>query len=149
MLNSKDLVRRAIEFRNPERVPYNFDSNCTPVIAERYGDDFEWVFSRAPGDAFPRALGNDRYVNEFGEAKEHPLARLENVGAYQLPDFSLANRFAEMEQVVREKPDKYILGMFPHFLFQQMLAKDPARRPQFMGEIVERLESRAASLSWW
>ena len=132
MLNSKDLVRRAIEFRNPEHIPYNFDSNRTPVIAEQYGDDFEWVFSRATGNAFPRALGNDRYVNEFGvvyqhfgptfgEAKEHPLARLENVGTYQLPDFSLSNRFADMEQVVREKPDKYILGMFPHFLFQQML----------------------------
>jgi hypothetical protein len=54
MNNSKELVKRAIEFKNPERVPYNFDSNWTPVIAEKYGDDFEWVFSRVDPDFKPR-----------------------------------------------------------------------------------------------
>jgi hypothetical protein len=49
MLSSKDLVKRAIGFRSPKRVPYNFDSNRTPVIDERYGDDFAWVFS-SPAD---------------------------------------------------------------------------------------------------
>ena len=85
MLCSRDLVKRAIEFRTPERIPYNFDSNRTPVTAERYGDDFAWVFSTPPGDNFPIALGDDRYRNEFGvvyhrrgatfgEAVEFPLA---------------------------------------------------------------------------
>lgn len=32
MNHSKELVKEAIEFRNPERIPYNFDSNRTPVI---------------------------------------------------------------------------------------------------------------------
>ena len=132
MVSSRDLVRRAIEFRDPERVPYNFDSNRTPVIAERYGDDFEWVFSAPTDDTFPRALGNDRYMNEFGvvyhrpgptfgEATEFPLEDLSRVHSYQLPDFSRHARFAAMESIVHRNPDKYILGMFPHFLFQQML----------------------------
>jgi uroporphyrinogen decarboxylase len=132
VITSKDLVRKAIAFRSPERVPYNFDSNRTPVIAERYGDDFEWVFSSAAGDTFPRPLGNDRYVNEFGvvyhrpgvtfgEAREFPLADLARVQSYQVPDFSRPARFAAMEEIVRHNPDKYILGMFPHFLFQQMM----------------------------
>ena len=55
MLCSKDLVKRAIEFREPERVPYNFDSNRTPVTAERYGDD--------------------RYRNEFGVVYHRPARR--------------------------------------------------------------------------
>lgn len=132
MLCSKDLVKRAIEFRKPERVPYNFDSNRTPVTAERYGDDFEWVFSTPSENAYPMALGNDRYVNEFGvvyhrpgatfgEAKEFPLADLSRVTSYSIPDFSHPARFAAMEAIVLNNPDKYILGMFPHFLFQQML----------------------------
>jgi hypothetical protein len=132
MLCSKDLVKRAIEFRNPERVPYNFDSNRTPVITTRYGDDFEWVFSVPPDDVFPRALGSDRYMNEFGvvyhrpgetfgEAVEFPLADLAHVHSYRVPDFSPPARFAAMEKIVDDNPDKYILGMFPHFLFQQML----------------------------
>ena len=62
----------------------------------------------------PTILDDDRYENEFGvvyrhfgptfgEAQERPLAHLENVRAYRLPDFSA--RFAEMEQVVRNQPD--------------------------------------------
>lgn len=132
MPTSRDLVRRAIEFRSPERVPYNFDSNRTPVIAERYGDDFAWVFSQPADDGLPKALGNDRYLNEFGvvyqrnsatfgEAREHPLADLANIRSYRLPDFGIPARFSEMERIVRENPGRYILGMFPHFLFQLML----------------------------
>jgi uroporphyrinogen decarboxylase len=131
MPDSRELVRRAIEFRGPERVPYNFDSNMTPA-GERYGDDFEWVFSIPPESSFPRALGNDRYLNEFGvvyhrpgetfgEPRGSPLADISAVPSYQVPDFSLPGRFARMEAIVRHNPGRYILGMFPHFLFQQML----------------------------
>ncbi len=132
MPSSKDLVTRAIEFRAPDRIPYNFDSNRTPVTAARYGDDFEWVFSAPAGDVFPRPLGNDRYMDEFGvvyhrpgatfgEATEFPLSDPACVQSYQLPDFSQPARFDTFEKTVRHNPDKYILGMFPHFLFQQML----------------------------
>jgi uroporphyrinogen decarboxylase len=132
MTDSKTLVRQAIEFRNPERVPYNFDSNRTPVIGEKYGDDFEWVFSQCNPAFTPRVNREDRYENEFGviyqrfgkafgEAKEFPLVDLGRVDGYRLPDFTKPARFLAMEQAVREKPDKYILGMFPHFLFQQMI----------------------------
>lgn len=132
MTVGKTLVKQAIEFRNPERVPYNFDSNRTPVIDEKYGDDFEWVFSARDPDFKPRVERSDRYENEFGvvysrlgksfgEAVEYPLANASAVDSYRLPDFSKPVRFADMERIVREAPDKYILGMFPHFLFQQML----------------------------
>ena len=132
MSNSKELVKKAIEFRNPERVPYNFDSNRTPVITEKYGDDFEWVFSTVDPDFKPKVNRPDRYENEFGivynrigksfgEAVEYPLADPNAGDAYQLPDYIKPVRFKDMERIVREKPDKYILGMFPHFLFQMML----------------------------
>jgi uroporphyrinogen decarboxylase len=131
-MDGKELVKRAITFRNPERVPYNFDSNRTPVIAEKYGDDFEWVFS-APDPGFrPRIETATRFENEFGvicersgktfgEAVEFPLADPDRIDGYRLPDFTKPARLLDMERTVRERPDKYILGMFPHFLFQQML----------------------------
>jgi uroporphyrinogen decarboxylase len=132
MTTSKALVKQAIEFRNPERVPYNFDSNRTPVIAEKYGDDFEWVFSQQDPDFSPRVNRDERYENEFGvvyerlgrafgEAKEYPLADPASAGTYRLPDFTKPVRFRKMKRIIREQPDKYILGMFPHFLFQQMI----------------------------
>ena len=61
MTTSKELVKQAIEFRNPERVPYNFDSNRTPVIAEKYGDDFEWVFARANPQFKPKVDNESQF----------------------------------------------------------------------------------------
>lgn len=132
MTTGKELVKQAIEFRNPERVPYNFDSNRTPVIAEKYGDDFEWVFARADPGFTPR-IDNAEYFGDefgivyqrcgatFGEACEFPMADINNAYHYQLPDFTIPVRYAEMEQIVRDHPDKYIMGKFPHFLFQRQL----------------------------
>ena len=42
-------------------------------------------------------------------------------GGYRLPDFSKPSRYLAMERNVRENPDKYVIGVFPHFLFMQML----------------------------
>ena len=132
MTTSKELVKQAIEFRNPERVPYNFDSNRTPVITEKYGDDFEWGFAREDPAFKPRINNTDYYEDEygivyqrcgatFGEACEFPLADVTKATTYRLPDFSTPTRYAEMEQIVRENPDHYIMGKFPHFLFQRQL----------------------------
>ena len=104
MTTSKTLVKQAIEFRNPERVPYNFDSNRTPVIAEKYGDDFEWVFSQEDPDFKPRVKRDDcyedgfgvvyeRFGRAFGDGKEYPLADPASANRYRLPDFTKAVRF--------------------------------------------------------
>ncbi len=132
MTTSKELVRQAIEFRHPERVPYNFDSNRTPVIAEKYGDDFEWVFAQLDPEFKPRVNEEFRFENEFGviyerintshgEPREYPLADLAKIKEYRLPDFTKPVRYLEMERIVKENPDKYIMGMFPHFLFMVMI----------------------------
>ena len=132
IVSSKELVKRAIEFRYPERVPYNFDSNRTPVIAEKYGDDFEWVFATQDPDFKPCVSDALRFENEFGviyerlntshgEPKEYPLAYIARRAAYRLPDFSKPVRYLKMEEIVKTRGDKYIMGMFPHFLFQVMI----------------------------
>jgi hypothetical protein len=132
MTNSKELVKQAIEFRNPARVPYNFDSNRTPVIAEKYGDDFEWVFAKEDPDFRPRVNDAERFENEFGaiyerlntshgEPKEYPISDLSKLAAYRVPDFTKPARYREMEDIVAANPDKYIMGMFPHFLFMVMI----------------------------
>ncbi len=131
-MSSKELVTRAIEFTSPERVPYNFDSNRTPVIGEKYGDDFEWVFADPDPDFRPRIKTDDEWETEFGilyrrmgrtfgEAVGYPLTDANAVEGYQLPAFNQPKRYLRMEQSVREHPDKYILGMFPHFLFQMQI----------------------------
>ncbi len=132
MTTSKERVKKAIEFRTPDRVPYNFDSNRTPVIAEKYGEDFEWLFATQDPDFKPCVNDAHRFENEFGviyerlntshgEPKEYPLTDLDKIRSYQLPDFSKPVRYLEMEKIVAANPDQYLMGMFPHFLFMIMI----------------------------
>ena len=132
MVSSKELVRQAIEFRCPARIPCNFDSNRTPVIDEKYGDDFAWVFAGPDPDFRPRVNEAHRFENEFGviferinttlgEAKEYPLADLSLIHSFKLPDFTVPTRYRDMENTVKVHGVKYVLGMFPHFLFMVMI----------------------------
>ncbi len=59
MQSGYELVRNAIEFKSPERVPYNFDSNRTPEINMKYGDDLVWVFVGNDPDFVPSTPGAD------------------------------------------------------------------------------------------
>lgn len=128
----KELVRRAITFQGPERVPYSFDNCRDPLIEQKYGDDFVWAVAE-PDPAFQsRVTEPGRYETEFGvvyerigktlgEAKQHPIRDAARADDYRLPDFSSPRRYLAMERDVRANPDKYVLGVFPHFLFLQML----------------------------
>lgn len=131
-MKSKEIVKRAIEFRQPTRVPYNFDSNRTPVIDTKYGDDFEWVFAGVDPNFVPSINTETEYENEWGiiferigktsgEAKVYPLDDRKKIKEYKVPDLSNPARYKGLEEQIRKNKDKYILGMFPHFLFLHML----------------------------
>lgn len=126
MQNSYERVRRAIEFDGPDRIPYNFDENRTPVIDTKYGDDFIWVFVDPAPDFEPDDPGENELgvISEtldervMGIPKVYPLDDWSKLRDYRFPDYSLPSRYITMERHIAENPDKYVLGMFPHFLFQ-------------------------------
>lgn len=132
-MTSKELVKRAIEFRNPERVPYNFDSNReTGSNPQYYGEDFQWVFLDTDPNFVPSVNNDKEYESEWGviyhrikdrhgEPKLFPLEDIERVFDYTIPDFTAPERYKTLEKAVENNKDKYILGMFPHFLFLHML----------------------------
>ncbi len=123
--NRIKLVRRAIHFNRPARVPYNFDENRTPAIETKYGDDFIWVFAE-PSESFePKRTGENEFGviyetldTSFGQPKVHPISTPYEIATYPLPDFSEPGRYQRLEKRIADHPDKYALGMFPHFLFQ-------------------------------
>lgn len=126
MQNSYERVRRAIEFDGPDRIPYNFDENRTPVIDTKYGEDFIWVFVDPAPDFAPSDPGENELgvISEtldervMGIPKVHPLDDWSKLRDYRFPDYSLPSRYVNMERHIAESPDKYALGMFPQFLFQ-------------------------------
>lgn len=52
-MTSREIVKRAVRFQDPPRIPYNFDSNRTEN-GITYGEDMMWVFAASkemPGEA--------------------------------------------------------------------------------------------------
>ena len=125
MQSSYERVCRAIEFDGPDRIPYNFDENRTP-LNDLYGDDFIWVFVDPAPDFDPSDPGENELgvITEtldervLGIPKVHPLDDWSKFKDFVLPDYTLASRYVNMERHIAANPGKYVLGMFPHFLFQ-------------------------------
>ena len=137
-MTSREIVKRAIRFQNPPRVPYNYDSNRTPVTEHFYGDDFIWCFlDPLPGKAkFTAEESRERNTRvdewgtvwatlgdgSFGEAVQYAYEGLEEYADLPLPDFVNASRYETMKRIAQEnKGEKYLLGMLPHALFQCMI----------------------------
>lgn len=131
-MTSKEIVKRAIHFENPPRIPYNYDSNRTPVTGKNYGDDFIWCFlDPAPGFNGKNADGDrvDEWGNvwkNMGETFGEPICfaykGLETYAHKPLPDFLNPLRYQSMRQTAEENNgEKYLLGMLPHGIFQVMI----------------------------
>lgn len=131
MMTSREIVKRAIHFQNPPRIPYNYDSNRTPC-REQYGDDIIWCFlDPAPGFV-PVNEDGDR-VDEwgcvwksmgetFGEPTTFPLEGLEEFADTPLPDFANPVRYESIRRIVKENNgEKYVMGMLPTGIFQIMI----------------------------
>lgn len=133
-MTSREIVKRAIHFQDPPRIPHNYDSNRAPDNGYAYGEDFTWCFL----DPLPGWTGFDEkgsMVDEwgcvwetmgdgsFGEPKVFPLEELEEYAHLPLPDFLNPARYETMGRIAREnKEEKYLMGMLPHGIFQHMIS---------------------------
>lgn len=127
-MTSRELVKAAIHFKTPERIPYNFDSNRTPQDGKYYGEDMMWVFveSKPPIDGKNEWGVIYKSVDEsFGEPKYFPLKECGNsddLKAYKFPKFNQDWRYKRMEDQIRNNvKEKYVLGMLPCGLFQHLI----------------------------
>jgi len=132
-MNSQERVVRAVEFREPDRVP----NGCyhLPGALERYGDRLLSLYKRYPRDfaelyhwwhtsellkAYEAGTYKDvwgclwRNIRPglFGRVVEHPLKDLERLDSYEFPkptDLIDFNLLAEAVEAGRKKM-KYLLG---------------------------------------
>ena len=130
-MKSCEIVRRAVRFENPPRIPYNFDSNRTPDNGEYYGEDMLWVSLKAKektktpdgeidewGCLWQTMEGSD----SFGEPKTFPLEGKEDLSSFHMPNFLEEWRYEDIKKTIAENNnEKYVLGLLPCGLFQHML----------------------------
>lgn len=141
---SRDIVRKAIEFDRPPRIPFSF-------INPLQSDFFEiaavprFSFLNAP-DSQDKVANiwvskltekpmnqGDRYYDEWGvgwevsgrlwdHAFDHPLRDLRKLDGYRFPDVAAPEKFDLLQPYVRQarKAGKYLVGFDPILMFERM-----------------------------
>ncbi|MBI4243553.1 MAG: hypothetical protein HY606_05640 [Planctomycetes bacterium] len=111
MIDRKELVKQAIEFRCPQRIPLVFRGNpdksdvvgvgCNPAkgwIPSREGED-EW------GCIWDNLIGTGA-----GQVKWHPITRWDDFENYCFPNPHAEGRFDKIGEMVKKYEDRYILA---------------------------------------
>ncbi|MDD5483564.1 MAG: uroporphyrinogen decarboxylase family protein [Kiritimatiellae bacterium] len=124
-MNGYELVKKAIEFGSPERVPVvsvKFDperDNCTIDYGTLGAGAKLWEPLRATQDEWG-CVWNRTGLDNMGQVKEHPLSSREAMKNYKFPDPDAGDRFANLENILKDVAGKYVLLNLPFTLFERM-----------------------------
>jgi hypothetical protein len=155
-MTSREIVRRAIEFDGPPRIPYSF-------LAPFGSDFFEAIIVRfllSGAKALPPREKGAVYYDEWGvgqkvtgrswdHAIDHPLADLNRLAHYRFPDLADPERFAPYKPYVdlAERKGKYVIAPDPVMMFERMrsllgfeaLMMAPYLQPRELEVLLDRL----------
>jgi len=127
---SKEDVKRAIEFRNPPRIPVWFDWFAKET-EEKYGDDLRELLNEFPDDimviTYEEPDWGVKTVHSMGGVGERirtpVLERLDKLDWYlseKFPDPHIPGSFDQVERIVKDHRDKFIVGYWSYFIFERM-----------------------------
>jgi len=120
-MNSKERVKRAIEFDGPDQLPI-FAAGETDVVRLSYTDPTGWVpRNRRQGD-FEDEWGTLWYTGDetMGSVKKPPIGDIAKAGQYVFPDPHLAQRWENFDRQVEEHRDCYIVGNAQYLCYDRL-----------------------------
>ncbi len=150
-MTSYEIVRRAIEFDRPERLPIQMgalgiDDTCGMGIGPAEGwqpiapgaDEWGCVWERPP-------VGSG--ITNMGQPKGHPLTSLDRMDEIPWPDPTDDARYAPIEAALAQAGDRYVLSGVGFHFFERMhylrgmpdLFIDMHERPRLVHELAERV----------
>lgn len=153
-MNSCEIVKKAIEFDSPERIPiasFEMDPDSDSCIFDYgtlgSGAKF-WESLRVVRDEWGCVWARTEQDN-MGQVKEHPLKDWEAMNDYKFPDPCDGRRFANLENILKDVEGKYVILNLPFTLFERMhylhgfseLLQDFYLHPQEVHELAERVLS--------
>ena len=125
-MNSYEIVKRAIEFNRPERIPLIF-----PFLGV---SDVHSIGLKNPRGWIPRVAGEDEWgviwekpnpdsgIVNMGQVRNVVLPDLNEIDSYDSPDPDDASRYRDLEKSVYEAGERYVLlGWFTLFERAQWL----------------------------
>lgn len=158
-ISSREIVRRAIDFERPPRVPYAFrpprGSDFFELCElERLLDDASGP-SRAPGETYVDRWGVTYRKTRFAwdEAIGHPLRDLFNLEALPREDAIGTGRIARLAPFVRraQQAGKYVVGTDPVLLHERQIAlmgfEDAMTAPHLRRDALDALLDRLTDLT--
>jgi uroporphyrinogen decarboxylase len=116
---SREIVRRAIEFASPPRIPYSFmqplksDFVELAVVVEGAADISNVPVGEMVFDEW--GVGRRSSGTAWGNAEVHPLNDLSALDGYRFPDVTAPERFRDAETLARagREAGKYVVGADP------------------------------------
>lgn len=121
-MTSCEIVRRALQFRRPPRMPVMFGSLGV--------DDTAWLPLQAPAGFRPRVEGEDEWgcvwskseLANMGQVKGHPLRSLADIESMRRPDYDDDTRYAKVPEALDrfEAEGKYVIAGIFMVLFERM-----------------------------
>jgi hypothetical protein len=137
-MNSQEIVRRTLEFENPERVARSF---VPSDIA------WGWIDMPTPGGSWRRVSERewrrtDEWGNEWGrvddtskgEIVRGALEDLDQVESFALPDFDNPDYYATARQIFAALPDYWRVGSLHGFAFS--VARKLRRLEQYLVDLL-------------
>lgn len=108
-MTSREIVRAAVRFQNPVRMPYTLD--------EKRGSDIAYVGMNPSPDARPK-IGTDEWgcvwdnigISSLGEVKHHPLGSWEQWERLSIPDIRDSRRWSGLPGSRERAGDRFLLA---------------------------------------
>ncbi len=116
-MNSKEVVRRAIEFKEPPRIPLDIRSNQeeSDIVGIGYSPPWGWKPKKEDEREYEDEWGCrwEKIVEtgtQSGQVKGHPLANWDDLNKYQFPDPYAEGRFEDTKKSILRYKNRYIFG---------------------------------------
>ena len=148
-MTSRELCRRAIEFRNPDRLPMSYPSfDVLDLALFPYTPPKGWTPCEPGADEW-RAVWKKTDVENMGQMVEHPIRDWADLDSYTFPDPDIDSRYDYMEERLALYPDVYatviadtVLTLWERYYslrgFTQSLA-DLCEYPREMSALLDRV----------
>lgn len=153
-MTSKEIVKRAILFQGPERIPYD--------LPEEFGSDFIHVGCTPDPEWQPSVETETKWEDEFGciwerlegdltmgQVKFHPLSDYSDWSKVRFPDYWKKERYIIARKTIEErsKEEKFILAAIPFSIIHrleylrghQAAWTDPYLYPEQLDKLLDKL----------
>ncbi|MEW6358260.1 MAG: uroporphyrinogen decarboxylase family protein [Planctomycetota bacterium] len=120
MMTSYQVVRRAIEFERPERVPLQFAALGVDDTFH-IGPKMQWqdLSARERLDEWGCRWEKSE-VKNMGQVKGHPLDDWRKLKSHKFPDASDDSRYVHIAQAIEKAGDNYVIATNSNGLFERL-----------------------------